>query len=286
VPSKKPTRPKTRAIHRPYIAAPEDTPRAIQQLAESVIRTEAKIPGVFTADSDGFVPESGGGTTTFLRADGTWAAASGGLVPTTRNLGVTSPITGGGDLSADRTFGFDQAVALGNNARVTVRKNTGADVGVRRRLNLIEGANVTLTVADDAGNEEVDVTIAASSSGITPKRVVGATFDGQGSAPTAGSVAYVVVPFNGTIDQWYIVSDASGSCVVDVWKAAGSIPTDANRIAGTEKPTLSAAQLASDTALTTWSTLVVTVGDVFGFELESASTLTRVSVEVRIAEAA
>jgi len=50
-------------------------------------------------------------------------------------------------------------------ARTTVRKNTGANVGSRRRLNFIEGSNVTLTVADDAGGEEVDVTIAASGGG-------------------------------------------------------------------------------------------------------------------------
>jgi hypothetical protein len=48
------------------------------------------------------------------------------------------------------------------NARVAVNKNSGAVVGTRRRINFIEGPNVTLTVADDAGNEEVDVTVAAS----------------------------------------------------------------------------------------------------------------------------
>jgi hypothetical protein len=51
-------------------------------------------------------------------------------------------------------------------ARVKVRKNSGAsDVGSRRRLNLIEGANVTLTVADDPTDEEVDVTITSSGGG-------------------------------------------------------------------------------------------------------------------------
>jgi hypothetical protein len=51
-------------------------------------------------------------------------------------------------------------------ARVKVRKNNGAsDVGARRRLNLIEGSNVTLTVSDDPTNEEVDVTIASSGGG-------------------------------------------------------------------------------------------------------------------------
>lgn len=37
----------------------------------------------------------------------------------------------------------------------------GVDVGTRNRLNLIEGANITLTVADDGAQDEVDVTIAA-----------------------------------------------------------------------------------------------------------------------------
>lgn len=122
--------------------------------------------------------------------------------------------------------------------------------------------------------------------GVTPRRVVGVTFDGNGSPPTVGAVGYLVCPFAGSIDQWHIVADASGSAVVDVWKAAGAIPTDANRIAGTEKPTLSAQQLASDVALSTWSTLSVAAGDVFGFELESVSTCTRLTVEIRISESA
>jgi hypothetical protein len=233
--------------------------------------------GVVTDGTYGDVVVSGTGTV--------WTVSGlASKVSTSRNLNVTSPITGGGDLSADRTFGFDQTVALNNNARVTVRKNTGADVGPRRRLNLIEGSNITLTVTDDGAAEEVDIIIAAAS-GITPKRVVGVTFDGGGATPTVGSVGYLVCPYNGTIDQWHIVGDASGSAVVDVWKAAGSIPVDANTIAGTEKPTLSAAQLASDTNLSTWTTAVA-AGDVFGFELESVATCTRVTVEVRISESA
>jgi len=51
-------------------------------------------------------------------------------------------------------------------ARVKVRKNSGAsDIGARRRLNLIEGSNVTLTVTDDPTDEEVDVTIASAGGG-------------------------------------------------------------------------------------------------------------------------
>lgn len=42
-----------------------------------------------------------------------------------------------------------------------VRKNSGGSEFTRRRLNLIEGTGITLTVADDAGNTETDITIAA-----------------------------------------------------------------------------------------------------------------------------
>ncbi len=45
---------------------------------------------------------------------------------------------------------------------VEVSKNSAAAVGTRRTLNLIEGTNITLTIADDAGGDEIDVTIAGS----------------------------------------------------------------------------------------------------------------------------
>jgi hypothetical protein len=48
---------------------------------------------------------------------------------------------------------------------IVVRKNSGADVGTRGRLNLVEGSNVTLTVTDDAGDGEVDITIASTGGG-------------------------------------------------------------------------------------------------------------------------
>ncbi len=42
-------------------------------------------------------------------------------------------------------------------------KKAGAAIGTRRALNLIEGANIGLTVADDAGNDRVNVTVALAS---------------------------------------------------------------------------------------------------------------------------
>jgi hypothetical protein len=142
---------------------------------------------------------------------------------------------------------------------------------------LSDGDKGDIVVSGGGTNWQLDASIA-------PKRTIGVVFDGGGSPPTAGSVGFVVAQFPGSIDRWDIVGDVSGSAVVDVWKAAGAIPTDANRIAGTEKLTLAASQLANDSNLTTWSTLAVAVGDVIGFELESVTTCTRVTAQVRIAE--
>lgn len=50
---------------------------------------------------------------------------------------------------------------------VSVAK-AGTLVGTRGRINFIEGSNVTITATDDAGNNEIDVTIASSGGGGAP----------------------------------------------------------------------------------------------------------------------
>jgi len=47
-------------------------------------------------------------------------------------------------------------------AKVGIRKDSSGSVYQRRRLNLIQGSNVTLSIADNAVDEEVDVTISAA----------------------------------------------------------------------------------------------------------------------------
>lgn len=141
--------------------------RAVRQLEDLVADLAGHSHGPATTREAGFVPALSGDAATFLAGDGTWLAGGGGGggVPTSRTITGVSPITGGGDLTVNRTLGFDQSVALDNNARVAVRKNSAGPVSTRRRLNLIEGSNVTLTVTDDGAAEEVDVIIAAASGG-------------------------------------------------------------------------------------------------------------------------
>lgn len=51
---------------------------------------------------------------------------------------------------------------------IRARKNSGTTTYERTRINLIEGSNVTLTVADDAADDEIDITIAATGSSGAP----------------------------------------------------------------------------------------------------------------------
>jgi hypothetical protein len=108
---------------------------------------------------------------------------------------------------------------------------------------------------------------------------IGITIDGGGSAITTGVKGYIVIPNSRTITGWYVVGAPSGSIVVDVWKANGSIPTVANTITGTEKPTLSSSQYNSDLSLSTWTTALA-ANDVIVFNVDSATTITKATIVI------
>ena len=78
--------------------------------------------------------------------------------PTSRTITTSTGLTGGGDLSADRTL---SVVNDTTTQRIRVSKD-GVITGTRQEVNFIEGSNVTITQADDAGNNRVNVTIAAA----------------------------------------------------------------------------------------------------------------------------
>lgn len=116
-----------------------------------------------------------------------------------------------------------------------------------------------------------------------PQYIVEVIIDGGGVAITTGVKGYASIPITGTIVRARMLADQVGSAVVDVWKDtfANYPPTVADTITAAAKPTLAAADHSDDTTLAGWTT-AVTVGDVLGFKVDSAATITRLKLELWI----
>jgi len=78
--------------------------------------------------------------------------------PTTRTIATGTGLTGGGDLSTDRTI---SVIDDTSTQKVRISKD-GTLIGTHRELNLVTGTNVTLTATDNTANNRTDVTIAAA----------------------------------------------------------------------------------------------------------------------------
>jgi hypothetical protein len=117
-------------------------------------------------------------------------------------------------------------------------------------------------------------------------RAISITFgDVAGAVLTTGVKGYLPVPIGLTITGWTIIGDAVGSIVVDVWKAAyPTVPTVANTIAGSEKPTLASAQVGQDLSLSSWTTTIA-AGDVLGFNIDSITILKQVTLVLNVSVA-
>ena len=110
----------------------------------------------------------------------------------------------------------------------------------------------------------------------------GITIDNGGTPITTGtkSGANPTMPFTGTIVGWTIVSDVSGSIVIDITRAAGAVPVASICGTGT-KPILSSAQYAGGNTFTNWTSTAIHQGDVIGFKVNSVTSVTRVTLTVR-----
>ncbi len=106
--------------------------------------------------------------------------------------------------------------------------------------------------------------------------------DGGSSVITTGIKGFVEWGFNATVTGWTILADVVGDIVVDVWKDSygNFAPTIADTIAGSERPTLVAAQKNQDLSLTSFQTTVLE-GDIWAFNIDSISSIKKVTIAFR-----
>ncbi|HMC61863.1 MAG TPA: hypothetical protein VKJ01_21900 [Candidatus Solibacter sp.] len=141
---------------------------------------------------------------------------------------------------------------------------------------IINNAITTAKIAASAVDLTTKVTGILPSANSQPHQI-GFVIDGGGVAIAAGDIgSYQPVDFACTINRVDVTGSPSGSVTVDVWKAAGAIPTSGGKISATAPIALASAQISLAGSLTGWTTAVA-VGDVFGFSVASAATVQRVT---------
>ena len=99
----------------------------------------------------------------------------------------------------------------------------------------------------------------------------------------AGDQGDLTIPFDCTITEWTLLADVSGSAVIDIWgdTYANYPPTVADTITGSAKPTISASTKGRSSTLTGWTTTIA-AGSTLRFNVDSASTVNRVTLSLKV----
>jgi hypothetical protein len=132
---------------------------------------------------------------------------------------------------------------------------------------------------DDGSSTNWSPTLATDSN-IRPT-TIGGTIQGFGVALTPGEQdPPIYAPFSGTIVAYSLAADQVGSAQVDVWVDT-TVPTVADSIVASAPLVLTAARNVYSTTLTGWTT-AISAGDIIKFNLDSASTITALNIQLWI----
>lgn len=119
------------------------------------------------------------------------------------------------------------------------------------------------------------------SNGASGTNDIGIVIDGGSLVLTPGTKGYRNIPSNFTVTGWTIISDVTGSCVVDIRKTAFDTFPSSSSIAGTDKPTLSNAQKNKSATLSTFLTSLQ-AGDIIEFKIDSVSIIKKLYLYIHL----
>jgi hypothetical protein len=116
--------------------------------------------------------------------------------------------------------------------------------------------------------------------------MIGITITGMGSVIPTGPKGYVYVGYDCTITDVSLLADQIGSIIIDIWKDsyANYPPNNSDSITASSPPTLSSGIQSQDSTLSGWTT-AISAGDVLGFNVDSCSTITQVTLNLTILKA-
>lgn len=184
--------------------------------------------------------------------------------------GTDVPVTDGGTGASDASTALTNLGLSANGKSLVTAANYAA---MRALLDLEAGTDFYSKSAADTLLE------GKASTTIDLVFVIGDGVNEIGS----GVKGYLPVDFGGSIVSWTLVADAVGSIAIDLWKDtfANFPPTSDDKISASAGPTLSSAQAAQSSTLTGWTTSFA-AGNVFAVNVASASTVTQVTLVVKV----
>lgn len=200
--------------------------------------------------------------------------------------GSSRTVTVPSDTSEFLPIGYQTEVVRFASGAVTIVADTGVTINTAVSLALpAQFSRGTLTKID--ANQWLWSVEGALSIAITESidfQIVGdVTADGGPGVIAPGFKGFMEVPFSGVITGATIISDITGSAVIDIWNTPflAAPPTALDTIISGAKLTMTAAKTVRDTTLTGWSKNLG-VGDILGFNVDSASGVKRLLVSLSV----
>jgi hypothetical protein len=145
------------------------------------------------------------------------------------------------------------------------------------RFNVLNFTGAGVTCSNGTGKTVCDI---PNGPGTPQLHNITFVLDGGGSVIATGAInKFPPSDYACTINRIDVTGNPSGSFQADIWKAAGAIPTSGNKISASAPATLSSSPINLNGSLTGWTT-GVSVGDVFGATVVSATTVTSVTVVI------
>ena len=179
-----------------------------------------------------------------------------------------------GDTGTAATVNIGTVVASTTTVAVT---NTGTTTDAWLNFTLLQGPQGPIGPIGNTGTQGIK-----GDTGTSIARSINYVIDGGGLAISTGTKGYVVLDFNGTLTSWTILGDTIGSIVVDVKRASYANFPSTTSITGTGKPTLNNGLKNQNTSMSGWTSSTIYAGDILEFYVNSASTTTRVTVDLKI----
>lgn len=242
----------------------------------------------------------------YASAADTIAALAANATATQKFLSMTSSVPTWEEFSiSGYSSTSSTTLALGTGSKAFTLVETGLGYTVGQRLRATNAANTAqyieglvasydgvsaLVITSDAfagagSPTSWIINIAANAPTITGVvETVNFIIDGGGAVIATGVAGDIVIDYACTISSITMLADQTGSIVVDIWKDtyANYPPTVGDTITASAIPTITTATKSQDATLTGWTTSVA-AGNTLRFNVNSVTTIQRVTVSLKLA---